>query len=48
VTVILKQEKQIEDSIEKQNIVPGGHGGLWDVSETMAISKNLVRPKLFA
>jgi len=43
-----KARKQIEDSIEKQNIVPGGHGGHWDVSETMAISKNLVRPKLFA
>lgn len=43
-----KARKQIEDSIEKQNIIPGGHGGLWDVSETMAISKNLVRPNLFA
>lgn len=33
-----KARKQIEDSIEKQNITPGGHGGLWDVSETLAIS----------
>ena len=43
-----KARKEIEASIEKQHIVPGGHGGLWDVSETMAISKNLVRPNLFA
>lgn len=42
-----KARKQIEDFIEKQNVTPGGHGGLWDVSETMAISKNLVRPDLF-
>jgi creatinine amidohydrolase/Fe(II)-dependent formamide hydrolase-like protein len=42
-----KARKEIEASIEKQNIVPGGHGGLWDVSETMAISKNHVRPHLF-
>jgi creatinine amidohydrolase/Fe(II)-dependent formamide hydrolase-like protein len=39
---------QIEEYIEKQQIVPGGHGGLWDVSETMAISKAYVRPALFA
>ena len=43
-----KARKEIEDYIEKQNIVAGGHGGLWDVSETMAISKKLVRPNLFA
>ena len=43
-----RARKEIEDFIEKQNIVPGGHGGLWDVSETMAISKKLVRPDLFA
>ena len=43
-----KARKEIEDYIEKQNIVPGGHGGLWDVSETMAISEKLVRPNLFA
>ena len=43
-----KARKEIEASIEKQNIIPGGHGGLWDVSETLAISKNLVRPDLFA
>jgi creatinine amidohydrolase/Fe(II)-dependent formamide hydrolase-like protein len=43
-----KARKEIEASIEKQNIVPGGHGGLWDVSETKAISKKLVRPDLFA
>ena len=43
-----KARKQIEDAIEKQHITPGGHGGLWDVSETMAISNNLVRPNLFA
>ena len=43
-----RARKEIEDFIEKQNIVPGGHGGLWDVSETMAISKKLVRPNLFA
>lgn len=42
-----KARKEIEDYIEKQNIVPGGHGGLWDVSETMAISRKLVRPNLF-
>ena len=42
-----KARKEIEDYIEKQNITPGGHGGLWDVSETMAISKKLVRPDLF-
>ena len=43
-----KARKEIEDYIEKQNIVPGGHGGLWDVSETMAISKKLVRTNFFA
>jgi len=43
-----KARRQIEDYIEKRNIIPGGHGGLWDVSETMAISKKLVRPNLFA
>ena len=43
-----KARKEIELYIEKQNIVPGGHGGLWDVSETMAISRKLVRPNLFA
>ena len=43
-----KARKEIEDYVEKQNIVAGGHGGLWDVSETMAISKKLVRPNLFA
>lgn len=43
-----KARKEIEDFVEKQNMVPGGHGGLWDVSETMAISKKLVRPHLFA
>ena len=42
-----KAREEIEESIKKQNIVPGGHGGHWDVSETMAISKNLVRPNLF-
>ena len=43
-----KARKEIEGYVEKQNIVAGGHGGLWDVSETMAISKKLVRPNLFA
>ena len=43
-----KARVQIEEYIEKQHIVPGGHGGLWDVSETMAISKAYVRPELFA
>ena len=43
-----KARKEIEDYIEKQYIVPGGHGGLWDVSETMAISKKLVRADLFS
>lgn len=43
-----KAREQIEAFLEKQNIVPGGHGGFWDVAETMAISSNLVRPKLFA
>ena len=43
-----KARKEIEDYIEQQNIVPGGHGGLWDVSETMAISKKLVRTNFFA
>ena len=43
-----KARKEIEDYVEKQHIVAGGHGGLWDVSETMAISKKLVRPNLFA
>ena len=43
-----KARAQIEAYLEKQQIVPGGHGGLWDVSETMAISKSYVRPQLFA
>lgn len=43
-----KARQQIEDAIEKQNTIPGGHGGLWDVSETMAVSQDLVRTGLFA
>lgn len=43
-----KARKVIEESIEKQNLVAGGHGGHWDVSETIAISNNLVRPNLFS
>jgi len=43
-----KARAQIEGYIEKQHMVPGGHGGLWDVSETMAISKAYVRPEFFA
>ena len=43
-----KARAQIEEYIEKQHIVPGGHGGLWDVSETMAISEAYVRPEFFA
>ena len=44
----VKARTQIEGYIEKQQMVPGGHGGLWDVSETMAISKVYVRPEFFA
>ena len=44
----VKARAQIEGDIEKQHMVPGGHGGLWDVSETMAISKAYVRPEFFA
>jgi creatinine amidohydrolase len=43
----VKARAQIEAYIEKQHIVPGGHGGLWDVSETMAISKAYVRREFF-
>ena len=39
---------QIENYVETLKISPGGHGGLWDTSETLAISKILVRPKLYA
>lgn len=39
---------QIESYIETLKISPGGHGGLWDTSETLAISETLVRPHLFA
>ena len=43
-----KARKQIEAYLKSQRITPGGHGGNWDVSETMAVSSHLVRPKLFA
>ena len=40
--------RQIEASLKRQGLVGGGHGGNWDVSETMAVSCRLVRPRLFA
>ncbi|ALW86681.1 hypothetical protein AUC43_17295 [Hymenobacter sedentarius] len=40
--------KQIEASLKRQGLVGGGHGGNWDVSETMVVSRRLVRPRLFA
>ena len=42
-----KARNMIEESIKKQSIVAGGHGGHWDTSEAMSISKELVRPELF-
>lgn len=43
-----RARQEIEDYIQQRGLVPAGHGGLWDVSETMAISTMLVRPHLFA
>ncbi|WP_159090598.1 creatininase family protein [Aquimarina aquimarini] len=42
-----KAREIIEESIKKRNIAAGGHGGHWDVSEIMSISKKHVRPDLF-
>ena len=39
---------EIEAEIRAMGHVPGGHGGLWDTSETMAANRSMVRPKLFA
>ena len=43
-----KARSQIEAYLKSQRMVPGGHGGNWDVSETMAVSGHLVRLQLFA
>ncbi len=43
-----KARKQIEAKIKAMGKVPGGHGGLWDTSETMAANPRAVRPLLFA
>jgi creatinine amidohydrolase len=38
---------RIEAWIKAQGKVPGGHGGLWDTSETMAVDAAFVRPDRF-
>ena len=43
-----KARRQIEAYLKSQRIISGGHGGNWDVSETMAVSRNLLRTKLFS
>ena len=43
-----KARSQIEATLKSRGLVGGGHGGNWDVSETMAVSPRLVRPRLFA
>lgn len=40
--------EQIEQEIKESGHVAGGHGGLWDTSETMAVDPTAVRPNLFA
>lgn len=40
--------REIEQEIKASGHVAGGHGGLWDTAETMAVDRAAVRPKLFA
>jgi len=40
--------KEIEQEIKASGQVAGGHGGLWDTSETMASDPSAVRPDEFA
>lgn len=42
-----KARLAVEAEIRASGKVPGGHGGLWDVSETMAVKPGAVRPGLF-
>ena len=39
---------EIERDIKASGRVAGGHGGLWDTAETMAVDPAAVRPRLFA
>lgn len=42
-----KARVAVEAEIRASGKVAGGHGGLWDVSETMAVKPSAVRPGLF-
>lgn len=42
-----KARQQIEAELKMTGRVPGGHGGLWDTAETMAVRPAAVRPKEF-
>ena len=42
-----KARQQIEAELKRTGRVPGGHGGLWDTAETMAVRPAAVRPKEF-
>jgi creatinine amidohydrolase len=43
----LKARQQIEAELKSTGHVPGGHGGLWDTSETLAARPSAVRPGEF-
>jgi creatinine amidohydrolase len=42
-----KARQQIEAELKSTGHVPGGHGGLWDTAETMAVRLDAVRPSEF-
>lgn len=46
--VYSRARRKIEQEIKASGRLAGGHGGLWDTSETMAIDRSAVRPGLFA
>jgi creatinine amidohydrolase/Fe(II)-dependent formamide hydrolase-like protein len=46
--VYARAREEIEQEIKASGQVAGGHGGLWDTSETMAADPSAVRPDKFA
>ena len=46
--VYSRARRETEAEIKASGHVAGGHGGLWDTAETMAVDPTAVRPKLFA
>lgn len=42
-----KARTQIEAELKAAGKVPGGHGGMWDTAETMAVRPQAVRPDRF-